>query len=434
MLAEQGHPSVMMMPNARGSTYCYFGMAGADVFEAWADAAAHYRLDPSQSVISGSSMGGFGTYKLATQFPDLFKAIFPNIAPEICDLTEAGAVAELQSGVTALGRTFAGLRNLPILATAGLNDPLVNYAITSRTLTRFDELDLSFDFWHFQGTEGGQGHAEYRQFVREQYGQFSRTTAPIDPDPRRVSYVLNGNVSDARYGLVSDHAYWVSGLKLANDGADPPLGTIDVTSRAIAKPEPAARPLEPSVGPSQNGSNTWTRMRRDAIAGEAAPSENAFTMTASNLGAATLDVRRMRLPEFGSFTGTVDTDAPLRLRLLGAFGMRTRVTVAGASAGSRGAVDLPAGTSEIRVSQPVPITLGRCADRTIRVRVRAPRGDRLRSVRVTVDGRRVRTVRRRFGRPIRVTLPRKGARVVVVATTREGRRLERRRVGCPANR
>jgi hypothetical protein len=42
MLAEEGHPSVMVMPNARGKTYCYFGMAGADVFEAWADAASHY--------------------------------------------------------------------------------------------------------------------------------------------------------------------------------------------------------------------------------------------------------------------------------------------------------------------------------------------------------------------------------------------------------
>ena len=89
MLAEEGHPSIMVQPNARGKTYCYFGMAGADVFEAWADVASHYRLDPRHALLTGSSMGGFGTYKLATQFPDLFKAIFPNIAPEICALTES---------------------------------------------------------------------------------------------------------------------------------------------------------------------------------------------------------------------------------------------------------------------------------------------------------------------------------------------------------
>ena len=44
----------------------------ADVFEAWADLARHYRLDPGATAISGYSMGGGGTFKLAQRWPDLF--------------------------------------------------------------------------------------------------------------------------------------------------------------------------------------------------------------------------------------------------------------------------------------------------------------------------------------------------------------------------
>ncbi len=47
MLAEEGHPSIMVLPNARGGTYCYYGMAGADVFEAWADVAAALPAGPA---------------------------------------------------------------------------------------------------------------------------------------------------------------------------------------------------------------------------------------------------------------------------------------------------------------------------------------------------------------------------------------------------
>ena len=36
------------------------GMAGADPFEAWADLAAHYPLDPGHALLTGSSMGGYG--------------------------------------------------------------------------------------------------------------------------------------------------------------------------------------------------------------------------------------------------------------------------------------------------------------------------------------------------------------------------------------
>ncbi len=47
----------------------------------WADVASRYKLDPAYTVATGYSMGGYGTYKLATQFPDLFAKGQPTVGP-----------------------------------------------------------------------------------------------------------------------------------------------------------------------------------------------------------------------------------------------------------------------------------------------------------------------------------------------------------------
>jgi poly(3-hydroxybutyrate) depolymerase len=431
MLAEEGHPSIMMLPNARGMTYCYYGMAGADVFEAWADVAAHYRLDPKQALLTGSSMGGFGTYKLGTQFPDLFKAIFPNVAPEICALTEAGASLGAHTGETGIGDAFASLRNVPVLATSGLDDPLVNSSITTRSAGRFDALDYRYDFWHFQSTPPGEGHAEYRQFVREEYRSLNRSASVVDRNPRRVTYVLDDFVSDPRYGLRSDHAYWVSGLALADPGVSPPMGTIDVTSGAIPARAQEALPTENASGEQFNGARAYKRQTLRWRPGAAEPISDAFAMRTVNIKTAELDIRRMRLPEYGTIDGTVDADAALTLRLRGSFGSATTVVRDGQAQkatvdGTTLTVTLPPGTSNLRISQP-------CKRRTVVLRVKAPRGDRLRSVRVFVNGKRTRTVHGRAARrAIRLKLPAGRARVTIRATTRTGRRVVRHRTyrGC----
>ena len=270
-------------------------------------------------------MGGFGTYKLGTQFPDLFKAIFPNIAPEICALPEAGAALGAHTGETGIGDAFASLRHVPVLATAGLDDPLVDVAITTRSAGRFDGLGYRHDFWHFQSTGPGEGHAEYRQFVRDEYRALNRSASAVDRDPRRVTYVLNGFVSDPRYGLRSDHAYWVSGLALADPGVSPPMGTIDVTSGAIPARAQEALPTENAGGALFNGARAYKRQTRRWRPGAPEPLSDAFAMRTVNLEAAELDVRRMRLPEYGTIDATVDTDAELTLRLRGRFGGATTV-------------------------------------------------------------------------------------------------------------
>ena len=78
---ERGGGSLVITPAGRGPDGWYYDYAGADTWEAWADVAAHYQLDPDWTSIAGYSMGGYGTYKFATQFPDLFAKAQPTVGP-----------------------------------------------------------------------------------------------------------------------------------------------------------------------------------------------------------------------------------------------------------------------------------------------------------------------------------------------------------------
>lgn len=64
--------SIIISPEARDPGSSFTGYGAADVFEAWADVARFYHLDPTWNAISGYSLGGLGTYKPVEQFPDLF--------------------------------------------------------------------------------------------------------------------------------------------------------------------------------------------------------------------------------------------------------------------------------------------------------------------------------------------------------------------------
>ena len=76
---ERGN--VIVTPSSRSLGGSYAHEAEADVFEVWRDVARHVRLDPDRVAISGYSMGGFGTYRLASAYPDLFGRAFTGVGP-----------------------------------------------------------------------------------------------------------------------------------------------------------------------------------------------------------------------------------------------------------------------------------------------------------------------------------------------------------------
>jgi hypothetical protein len=64
-LGRRGSGSIVITPSGRGPDGGYAGVAEADTFEVWNTVAHLYVLDPDWVTVSGYSMGGFGTYRLA---------------------------------------------------------------------------------------------------------------------------------------------------------------------------------------------------------------------------------------------------------------------------------------------------------------------------------------------------------------------------------
>ena len=305
MLAEAGRPSIMVLPGARGVSYFYQGLAATDVFEVWADAAAHYRLNPRYVVQSGSSMGGFGAYKLASQYPDLYVAAFPNIGS--AGFTTDSSGNDPQDATPML----AGLRNVPVLSTQNANDPLVNAAWSGRTLQTLDSLGYRYDAWYFTGPWGIGGHAEYRDYVRDQFA--SLMNRPVDRNPRRVTYALNQAMHQSRWGLTPDHAYWVSGMEPRDPAVN--RGSIDVISDGISGSDPVPGDRQESVVASATFAPPHARVRRDWGEGAPRTTRNALTITATNVKSIVIDVDRAGVT--CDATLAVQTDGPVTVTLTG---------------------------------------------------------------------------------------------------------------------
>ena len=333
MLAQAGRPSIMILPDARGPAMFYTGLAAADVFEAWADVAGRYRLDPTSTVLTGTSMGGYGTYKLGAQYPDLFNALMPNVAPGGPVIFHVPGVVtpviandDVRRGETA--PMLASLRHVPVLATLAVNDPLVPLTTTTHSMRTLHELGYRYDFWSFAGPYSF-GHAEYRHYVRDAYAALHRQVPRVVRDPRRVTYVVIGALTTAerRWGLDSDHAYWVRGLA-ARDGAA--LGQVDVVSHGLLDAESVPGTPQVAVGTAPVDLLPYSRTTLGWTSTEPATARrNALTLTVRNVRDMTVDVDRARVGCDAALS--IDSDGPVRVTLQGRACTRT-VTAPGPSA------------------------------------------------------------------------------------------------------
>ena len=76
--------SVVVTPLARGPSCWYFDEGELDVWEVWARVAEQLGTDPNRTVIAGYSMGGYGAYKLALTYPEVFAQAVVLAGPPAC--------------------------------------------------------------------------------------------------------------------------------------------------------------------------------------------------------------------------------------------------------------------------------------------------------------------------------------------------------------
>ena len=293
--------SIVITPESRGPDGFYDSYAGADVFEVWADVARRYRLDPAWTVITGYSMGGLGTFKLAEQFPDLFAKAQPTV------------------GFSGDNNLVASLRNIPFLMWNSLVDELVPPTDYIPTADKFDSLGYRYELDVFTPSE------HLTLAINDQFAPAAAflDLAKVNRNPAHVTYVVDPTLDYPALGFVADHAYWLSELKLRS--STPPAtgghaeGTIDALSHGFGVDDPTPSGTQVGAGTLTGGnlpapliftsqSQTWGPVPRVLPA-------RRLDLTARNIAAVTINVRRARVG--CSVDLHVDTDGPITIELDG---------------------------------------------------------------------------------------------------------------------
>src|SRR4051812_39724910 len=291
-LGDRGPGSLVLTPAGRGPDGFYAGMAEADTFEAWADVARHYPLDPDWTAVTGYSMGGFGTYRMLARWPDLF--------------ARGWSVVGIPGTVN---DQLASLRNTPILAWNSDGDELVPIDESEQAVSDLTAAGLRFKEWLFPGAD----HLTLATNDEWTPGVDWLGTARVDRDPAHVSYVLDASEDSAAAGTVGDHAYWTSGLT-ARDAKK--TGTIDIRSDGFGVGDPKVNDVARDAGALQGGAHGPMPYVERAQSWAAAPSARTadrLVVKATNVATATVDSRRARVgcaPQLD-----ITSDGPLDLRL-----------------------------------------------------------------------------------------------------------------------
>ena len=304
-LGERGAGSLVLTPGARGLDGDYTDYTEADVFEAWADLARHYRIDPDWTAVGGFSMGGGGAYKLSERWPDLFARAWGMGASTKDDGNQA--------------QWLAALRNIPVMTWVGAEDEGTTPADSESSISGLGAAGLRFVYDLFATADHGT------LFVNDEFAPVADFlgTHRVDRDPPHVSYVVDRRSDFPAAGVVADHAYWLSDLRV-RDPQSSPVANADARSEGFGAGDPTPLGTQSSAGVldgGRKGPMAYQRSEQDWGPAPPAPRADVLVFDATNLASATVDLRRARLSCGARLE--VKTDGPLALTLAGCDQTRT---------------------------------------------------------------------------------------------------------------
>ncbi len=304
------NPSIVITPEARGPDQEYEGLGAADVFEAWAEIACLYPLNPAYTDITGYSMGGIGTFKLGSQFPDLFARAQPTV------------------GFETNNDVLASMRNLPVLMWNASADELVNASDYGQTAEKLSSLGYRYEADVFQPCANSlcspvlPNHLMLA--VNDQFAPAAAFlgSATVDPNPAHVTYVVDTARDRPSYGIVGDHAYWVSGVTIrsashTSTNGDPE-GQIDVFSHGFGTGDPIASGSQPGTGTLTGGNMgplAYASLRQTWTPPTPAPASDTLDITATNIATASIDVSRAQVDCNAKLN--ITSDGPITVTLAG---------------------------------------------------------------------------------------------------------------------
>jgi dienelactone hydrolase len=349
----QDRGSICATTEGFGPAGWYYNEAETDFWQVWRQLAQSYTLDPARTVISGYSMGGWASYKLAFEHPDDFAGALVLDGPVACGVEVYPGVTgpasqdpECSSDGQSVGMV-ANARWIPYVIDQTYADELVPTTGVIAQAQAFDQANQRYDLFIHTG-------ADHLVFATED--RFSDAVAALGnpvrtTNPGAFSYAWYPSLSSTALGIGATGDYWLSGLAARSAAA----GTI-----AKIAADDAALPGR-SVTAARSGPSLVTQ-----------PLPGTSTSLSWKLGALPVAARRMNLAltdvsalivdtaaaRLRTGTITVRSDGPTRLTMAH-LRRGTRVAVAGRRVttlrrGGRVTVSLASGVSVVRLMSSHP--------------------------------------------------------------------------------
>lgn len=366
----QDRGSICATTEGFGPAGWYYNEAETDFWQVWRALAQAYTLDPARTVITGYSMGGWASYKLAFEHPDDFAGAFSMDGPVVCGIEfypgeKGNAFSDPACSQDGQSKPFIGnARWIPYVMDHTFADELVPVQGVISQAQVFDKLGQRYDLFIHTGGD----HLAFA--TEDRFGDaVARVGMPVRKvNPGAFTYSWYPSLDNAALGIGATGDYWLSGLA-ARDRSFGKIATVDAVDQA--RPEPAVTDVR--SGPSlvtQPIPGTETRLTWKLGARPAA--HKRMTLTLSDVSALTLDASAARL-RLGTIT--LHADGTTRFTIIH-LQRGTEVLEHGrvvARAGRRGmaAVTVRSGTTVLRLVRPAHKAGKR--RRTSRVQVRSRR-------------------------------------------------------------
>lgn len=297
----------------------YYAEAEVDFWDVWHQLALSYDLDPDATTISGYSMGGWASYKLPEEYPDVFAEAEPLEGPVICGLRVYGSVEGYAGGTqcTSDGDStplLVNLRWIPYVMTCGGIDELVPVTGCDTQAQDIESLGYRVDEFLYP-TEDHLVYATQNDFGPPD-AALAHPPADRELDPGSFTFVWYPNLDSGPSGIDGAGAageigpsrdYWVSGLS-ARQSAPGDTATLVADDAAI--PDPAVT-ASASITPGPSASPTpYVESSESWALGAIPRPAQTLSLTLTNVAGATVDATAAGLT---CAAVTVDTDGPTDL-------------------------------------------------------------------------------------------------------------------------
>jgi dienelactone hydrolase len=345
----QDRGSICATTEGYGPGGWYYNEAETDFWQVWRSLADSFSLDPQRTVISGYSMGGWASYKLAFEHPDDFAGSLVLDGPVVCGVEVYPGISGPAASDPACSQDgqsqpfVANGRWVPYVIDQTYADELVPTTGVVAQAQAFDELGQRYNlFIHTGGDHLAFAVEDRFGDVVAALGNPVRTT-----DPGAFTFNWYPSLTSATLGIGATGDYWLSGLG-ARDSAAGKIATISAADEALPDPKVTPQRFGPALTtqplPGTDSRLSWKLGPRPA-------SRARMTLKLGDVSALTVDTRSAKLLT-GTLTATTDGKTRLTLARLpaGTEVLEHGRRVATASAGGIAVVNLGPGTSVLVLS------------------------------------------------------------------------------------